>query len=146
MPGVGDKKCIDNAEYVWTPVSAAATTANLSTQLSDIIDLLNVIASKMPGGGGSESIGSGGYRSLEADVDPRKNDWEITLGFNARNVNIRVDQAVKIKLGTSGGDEIKIDPTESPFEINNLSTPISAVYVTTGRDMTIATNVRILAY
>ena len=146
MPNIGEKKCIDSAEYVWTPISASQQPADISSKLSDIIDLLNVIASKMPGGSTSTNYGSGNYRSIEQDVDPRRNDWEITIGLDARNINIRVDQAIKLKLGSTSGDEIKIDPTESAFEITNLTIPISAIYVTTARDTNIQTNVRILAY
>jgi hypothetical protein len=144
MPTTGEKKCIDGAEYVWTPASAAGATSDINSKLSDIIDLLNVIASKMPGASTSTFGGSGDYRSVETDILANQHNWEISLGIDARNLRIQVDQHVKIRLGSSSADQIKIDPTESPFEIKNLSTPVSSVWVETG--VWHQTNVRIVAY
>jgi len=140
MPAPGEKKCIDGVEYVWSPVQAQPSTSNINAQLSDIIDLLNVIAAKMPG------IGVGGgsiYRSVDTNVDARRNDYPVSIGVGAKNLNIRVDQKIKLKLMSTAGDLIEIDPTEAPFEIINFPAPVDEVYVTTGSR---STRVQILAY
>jgi hypothetical protein len=153
MPSPGDQTCISGSQYVWTqgvPPSfpgagdggaggGGVPTTDINTQLSDIIDTINVIAARMPGG----AAASTSYRYVEIIVDARRNDYLITIGVPARNFNMRFDQPIKIRLGSVVNDQIYIDPTESPFEVLNFAIDIDEIYVTSYANQT---NLKILAW
>ena len=144
-PQPGDTKCVEGAEYTWVSRAAAGNDlASINDKLSQIIDILLGISGGGEGGGAGCGPCNGEYVSLLRHVDPKKTDEEIIIGIASRNLHIRTDQSIKLKLGGTMGDEIIIDATESPFEIRCIGgTGYDTVYVTTGAG---ETTVKILAY
>lgn len=115
-----------------TPVNAVDMSVT-EQKLSRLVDIA----------GGGNLLGS--YRSIKIEIPPREKAWEVSLGINATQFNIRCDQAVTMTLNTSTGDNIFIEATEFPFSVSNLSInqSIHTVYITTGDNLT---TVKILAF
>ena len=147
-PKPGDVKCVEGAEYIWVSKASLAGGGDLtsiSDKLTQIIDLLIAMGGG-GGGGGGLTCGpcNGEYASITRTVLAKKTDEEIIIGISARNIQIRTDQTVTIKLGGTMGDEIDIDATESPFEIFDLGgTGYDTIFVTTNAA---DTTLKILAY
>ena len=146
-PQPGDKKCVEGTEYVWVKRGGPAGNdlTSINDKLSQIIDIL-LAMSGAGGGGGVGGCGpcNGEYASITRTVQAKKTDEEIIIGIKFRNIQIRTDQTITVKLGGTMGDEIDIDATESPFEIYHIGgTGYDTIYVTTNASDTI---LRILAY
>ena len=150
MPAPGDNKCVNNNQYTWQagtppgiypepPAPAPGQIPAPVDQLSEIVDILNVIAARMPGG----AAASTSYRYVEEIIDPRRNDYLVTIGVPARNFNLRYDQPIKLRLGSVSNDQIFMDPTESPFEVLNFAIDIDEIYITTYAN---STRIKILAW
>ena len=111
-------------------------TVDMSTSEAKLTRLIDI------NGGGN--IG-GGYRSIVVAIPPHEKSYEIGLGLNASQVNIRCDQGITLTLNGIQSDNIFIEVAEFPFSISDLklNESIHTIYVSTGDN---PTNIKVLAF
>lgn len=135
---VGDKVCLNGDKY--KVISVDGHIPGFTPEDGDSISLLKAINNNLVSlislVGETSDIppsGKGGYKSIVQTIARRESKYEIFLGVKARNLHIRGDQPILIQLNNTQNDDIRIELSEYPFSLSDLTMKesVHTIFVTT---------------
>jgi len=130
--------CIGGDKY--RVVSVDGSVAGYTPEKLEVLDLLqsinNNLLSLLTLTSQTADItpsGAGGYKSIVQTIARRESKYEIYLGVKSRNLHIRGDQPILIQLNSTQNDDIRIELSEYPFSLSDLTMmeAVHTIYVTT---------------